>query len=78
MLQEVNCINFLVSRVNLDSAKEYLKRFALMDSDKDGQISLQDFALHYKLPTSTPVKKIFSILDRVRFCDNITAPFAQR
>ena len=36
-----------------------------MDADKDGQISLQDFALHYKLPTSAPVQKIFSIFDRV-------------
>ena len=55
------------SRINLDTAKEHLERFALLDSDKDGKISLQDFALHYKLPNATPVKEIFSIFDRVRF-----------
>jgi len=50
--------------INLDTAKEHLERFALLDSDKDGKISLQDFALHYKLPNATPVKEIFSIFDR--------------
>lgn len=50
--------------LNLDSVKEHLKRFAALDSDKDGQISLQDFALHYKLPISSPVKELFSIFDR--------------
>lgn len=56
----------MLSRLNLDAAKEHLRRFALIDSDKDGQISLEDFALYFKLPKSTPVKEIFSILDRVR------------
>lgn len=50
--------------LNLDSVKGHLKRFAALDSDKDGQISLRDFALHYKLPISSPVKELFSIFDR--------------
>ena len=59
------CLPF-VSRLNLDSVKEHLRRFVVLDSDKDGRISLKDFALHYKLPTSSPVKELFSIFDRVR------------
>lgn len=59
------CLSF-PSRINLDSVKEHLKRFAVLDSDKDGRISLKDFALHYKLPVSSPVKELFSIIDRVR------------
>ena len=59
-------LSFL-SRINLDCAKEHLKRFVVLDSDKDGHISLQDFALHYKLPLTSPVKELFSIFDRVRF-----------
>ena len=59
------CLSFL-SRINLDCVKGHLKRFAVLDSDKDGRISLKDFALHYKLPVSSPVKEIFSIFDRVR------------
>ncbi|XP_078367565.1 lysophosphatidylcholine acyltransferase 2-like isoform X1 [Oculina patagonica] len=50
--------------LNLDSVKEHLKKFVVLDSDKDGRISLKDFALHYKLPTSSPVKELFSIFDR--------------
>lgn len=50
--------------INLDCVKEHLKRFAVLDSDKDGRISLKDFALHYKLPVSSPVKELFSIFDR--------------
>ena len=56
----------LLSRINLDCVNEHLKRFAVLDSDKDGRISLNDFALHYKLPVSSPVNELFSILDRVR------------
>ena len=58
-------LSFL-SRINLDCVKEHLKRFAVLDSDKDGRMSLKDFALHYKLPASSPVKELFSIFDRVR------------
>ena len=57
----------LFCRINLDTVKEHLKTFAVLDSDKDGHISLNDFALHYKLPTSALVKELFSIFDRVRF-----------
>ena len=54
------------SRINLDCVTEHLKRFALLDSDKDGRISVKDFALHYKLPVSSPVQELFSIFDRVK------------
>ena len=40
--------------------------FAVLDSDKDGYISLKDFALHYKLPTSPQLRELFSVFDRVR------------
>jgi len=59
------CLLFLF-RINLDCVKEHLKRFVALDSDKDGRISLKDFAMHYKLPLSSPVKELFSIFDRVR------------
>lgn len=59
------CLSFLF-RINLDCVKEHLKRFVVLDSDKDGRISLKDFAMHYKLPLSSPVKELFSIFDRVR------------
>lgn len=50
--------------INVDCAKEHLERFALIDSDQDGEISFEDFALHYNLPISTPVEEIFKIMDR--------------
>ena len=50
----------------MDCVKECLKRFVVLDSDKDGRISLKDFALHYKLPTISPVKELFSVFDKVR------------
>ncbi|KAJ7360552.1 Lysophosphatidylcholine acyltransferase 2 [Desmophyllum pertusum] len=50
--------------VNLDTVKEHLDKFVALDSDKDGHISLKDFALYYKLPTSSAVKELFSIFDR--------------
>ena len=59
------CLSLLF-RINLDCVKEHLKRFVVLDSDKDGRISLKDFAMHYKLPLSTLVKELFSIFDRVR------------
>ena len=55
-----------VCRVNLDTVKEHLKMFAVLDSDKDGYISLKDLALHYKLPTSPQLRELFSVFDRVR------------
>lgn len=57
----------VISRINVDCAKEHLERFALMDSDQDGEISFEDFALYYNLPISTPVEEIFKIMDRVRY-----------
>ncbi|XP_068722822.1 lysophosphatidylcholine acyltransferase 2-like isoform X2 [Montipora capricornis] len=50
--------------ISVESAKEQLERFAAMDSDQDGQISVEDFALFYNLPISKPVKEIFKIMDR--------------
>ncbi|XP_020623355.1 lysophosphatidylcholine acyltransferase 2-like [Orbicella faveolata] len=67
---EAGIIEFKVTAgklgINLDCVKEHLKRFVVLDSDKDGRISLKDFAMHYKLPLSSPVKELFSIFDRVR------------
>ena len=57
----------VISRINVDCAKEHLERFALIDSDQDGEISLEDFALHCNLPISTPVGELFKIMDRVRY-----------
>ena len=59
----------------MDSAKEQLERFAAVDLDQDGQISLEDFALFYNLPISKPVKEIFKIMDRVRYCVKMTTPW---
>ena len=50
----------------MDAVKGYLKRFAVLDSDKDGKLSLEDVALHYKLPITSPVRDLYSIFDRVR------------
>lgn len=60
----------MFSSINLDTVKEHLDKFVALDSDKDGCISLEDFALYYKLPTSSAVKELFSIFDRVSFLDN--------
>ncbi|RMX50199.1 hypothetical protein pdam_00004832 [Pocillopora damicornis] len=65
---EAGIIEFKVTAtklgVNLDTVKEHLKMFAVLDSDKDGYISLKDFALHYKLPTSPQLRELFSVFDR--------------
>lgn len=63
--QEFFFVSFL-TRINLDCVEEHLKRFVALDLDKDGRVSLKDFALHYKLPISSPVKELFLIIDRVR------------
>ena len=51
--------------MNLDHAKEQVAKFASMDSNKDGSVTIQEFADFHRLPLSTPVKELFSVYDRV-------------
>ena len=52
-------------RINLDHAKEQVAKFASMDSNKDGSVTIQEFADYYRLPLSTPVRELFSVYDKV-------------
>ena len=55
----------VVYRMSLDHIKEQVAKFATMDANKDGVVTLQEFADFYRLPLSIPVKELFAVYDRV-------------
>ncbi|EDO47389.1 predicted protein [Nematostella vectensis] len=49
--------------MNLDYMKARLGMFVAIDTNRDGLITLTDFARHYRLPISSALKQMFSALD---------------
>ena len=51
--------------IRIDSMKELLNRFAVIDSNRDGLVDLEEFAEYLNLPVTRHVKHLFSLYDRV-------------
>lgn len=45
--------------------KDHLETFAVIDTDKDGIITLEDYAKYHDLPICSPLKLLFSAFDPV-------------
>ncbi|KAK3741162.1 hypothetical protein QZH41_011830, partial [Actinostola sp. cb2023] len=48
---------------NVDFMKEHLETFAVVDTDKDGVITLEDYVKYHDLPISAPLKLLFTAFD---------------
>lgn len=49
--------------LNIDTIKEYLEQFALLDTHKTGRLSLEQFANNFRTEISPQVKTLFETMD---------------
>jgi Ca2+-binding EF-hand superfamily protein len=61
-----------IHRINLDYMKEQLDTFAVIDTDKDGIITLEDLVKYHDLPTCTSLKLLFSAFDPVSHASTVS------